>query len=97
MQVDAIRAPLKVAGLGVTLEKLDKLTCEFEGVLGGKPIFVRLQGSEYFISLNPNDLLYHSSSHNHYGKPRYDWAEQSDGVSYGYLVDYERARGNPQT
>ena len=81
---DAVRAPIRHAGAGDSFTRLARLQAEFAGILGGERVYVRLQGSEHFISGRPEDTLNHSGDDSRSGEPRYTWEGRGDGVLYGY-------------
>ena len=80
---DAVRSPLSYAGEGGALAKLVRLNTEFALVLGVSRVFVRNQGTEYFISHGPDDTLNFSSDTSRSGEARYFWQDRGDGVFYG--------------
>ena len=81
----AVRSPLAFSGPGDALSRLMKLQAEFSPVLGAPRVFVRHQGTDYFISGDAADTLYEVSHGPRAGEPRYDWRDRGDGVLYGYL------------
>jgi hypothetical protein len=82
---DAIRSPLSYAGAGGSHARLARLRSEFSPVLKAPRVFVRLQGSEHFISGSPTDTLNFLSHGIRSGEPRYVWEDRGDGVLYGFL------------
>ncbi len=86
---EAVRTPLSHAGEGGSLAKLMKLNAEFSRVLGVSRVFVRNQGTEYFISHGPEETLNYSNDSPRYGESRYDWEDRGDGVRYGQLKPEE--------
>ena len=83
MSIDAICSPAHYAGPGVTRDKLAKIANEFASILGSDKLFVRLQGSEHFITRNCDDTLLYPRSHLLSGQTRYLWHDRGDGVFYG--------------
>ena len=86
---DAVRTPLCYAGEGGSFAKLIKLNMEFSQVLGVSRVFVRNQGTEYFISHGPEETLNYSSDSSRSGESRYVWEDRGDGVRYGQLKPEE--------
>ena len=86
---DAVRPPLTYAGDGGALAKLVKLNDEFSNVLQVSQVFVRNQGTEYFISHGPDQTLYFPSDSPRSGESRYVWEDRGDGVFYGTLKPEE--------
>ena len=80
---DAVRVPLHFAGSGNSREKLKKLETEFAGLFATKQLFVRLQGSEYFISASPKDVMLFPQTDPLSGRSRYLWIDRGDGVQFG--------------
>ena len=89
---DAVRPPLTYAADGGALAKLLKLNSEFSRVLRVSRVFVRNQGTEYFISHEPDETLYFSGDSPRSGESRYVWEDRGDGVLYGTLKPQEDAR-----
>ena len=87
----AVRTPLSYAGEGGSLAKLMKLNAEFSRVLCVSRVFVRNQGTEYFISHGPEETLNYSSDSRGSGESRYIWEDRGDGVCYGQLKPEENA------
>ena len=50
----------------------------------GSPMVFRV-GSPVFVSLAVSDTILYCGGHPLSGQPRYDWVEQPDGCSFGYL------------
>jgi hypothetical protein len=64
---------------------------EFASLLGVERIFVRQQGSEYFVTGDPNDTLLHPPHSPLSGRPRYEWDDQGNGILNGYSSILESA------
>jgi hypothetical protein len=82
---DAIRSPLSHAGAGSAFTRLARLQREFAALLETPTVYVRLQGSEHFISARPDDTLYFTADSPRSGEPRYEWQDRGDGVGLGVL------------
>jgi hypothetical protein len=82
---DAVRSPLSYAGAGDSLGKLLRLYGEFARVLNVPRVYVRLQGSDHFISGRHDDSLNFPSHDARSGTSRYVWRDRGDGVLYGFL------------
>ena len=80
---DAILVPLGYAGPGDAATRLAKLHAEFSGRLEVPRVYVRHQGTSHFLSGNPADTLLFPQSDERSGRPRYEWQDRGDGVSYG--------------
>jgi hypothetical protein len=80
---DAVLSPLSHAGPGDASTRLGKLQAEFASVLQVPRVFVRNQGTLHFLSGSPADTLLFPQSDPRSGRPRYDWTDRGDGVSYG--------------
>jgi hypothetical protein len=85
----AVRSPISYAGSGDSLARLSRLQSEFSKVLDASHVFVRLQGSEHFITGSPTDTLSFPSPHPRSGQARYEWHDRGDGVLYGCLINDE--------
>lgn len=88
---DAVRPPLAYSGDGGALAKLLRLNTEFSQVLRVSQVFVRNQGTEYFITSGPDHTLYFSGDSPRSGESRYIWEDRGDGVFYGTLKPEEKA------
>ena len=85
---DAVLAPLAHAGGGDAATRLSRLQAEFAALLQVPRIYVRHQGSAHFLSGSPDDTLLFPQSDPRAGRPRYEWTDRGDGVSYGrYKAD----------
>lgn len=82
---DAVRSPVAYSGVGSASARLVKLHVEFAPLLRQPRIFVRLQGSEHFITGNPADTLLFSRDSDRPGTARYDWCDRGDGILFGVL------------
>ena len=82
---DAARSPLGFAGPGDSLSRQLRLQAEFAPILNVPRVFVRHQGTEHFITGDPNDTLLFPNLGPRAGEPRYEWHDRGDGVHYGYL------------
>jgi hypothetical protein len=80
---DAILAPLSFAGNGDAATRLAKLHAEFSALLQVPRVYVRHQGASHFITGSPADTLLFPQSDERSGRPRYQWSDRGDGVSYG--------------
>ncbi len=80
---DAVIAPLGYAGAGDAATRLAKLQVEFAAVLRVPRVYVRHQGTTHFLTGCPTDTLFFPQSHARCGRPRYEWTDRGDGVSYG--------------
>jgi hypothetical protein len=80
---DAVLAPLSYAGAGDAASRLAKLHGEFSVVLQVPRVYVRHQGTSHFITGSPSDTLLFPKSDARSGRPRYDWSDRGDGVSFG--------------
>ena len=80
---DAVLVPLGHAGPGDAASRLARLQVEFAEVLRVARVFVRHQGHAHFITGSPADTLLHPQAHKRSGRPRYEWSDRGDGVSYG--------------
>jgi hypothetical protein len=88
---DAVRPPLTYAGDGGALAKLVRLNSEFSQILQVSQVFVRNQGTEYFISHGPEQTLYFPCDSPRSGEARYFWEDRGDGVFYGTFKPEEKA------
>jgi len=80
---DAVLAPLDHAGPGDAAGRLARLQSEFAALLRVPRVYVRHQGTSHFLSGNPADTLLFPQSDPRCGRPRYEWSDRGDGVSYG--------------
>ena len=80
---DAVLVPLSYAGPGDAATRLATLHVEFSDLLKAPRVYVRHQGTSHFISGSPGDTLLFPQSDERSGRPRYDWNDRGDGVSYG--------------
>jgi hypothetical protein len=80
---DAVLVPLAHAGPGDSATRLKKLQTEFSRILQVPRVFVRNQGTLHFVSGSPSDTLLFPQSDDRSGRPRYEWTDRGDGVSYG--------------
>lgn len=83
---DAVRSPLRFAGEGDTYVRLLRLQAEFSAILRAPRVYVRHQGTEHFISGDPNDSIRLDQASARPGAPRYSWEDRGDGVLYGRLI-----------
>lgn len=81
----AVRSPLSYAGAGDSYARLSKLQAEFAPVLGVSRVYVRHQGTEHFVTGDPDDTLNYRSHGTRSGVSRYEWEDRGDGIHYGYL------------
>ena len=82
---DAVRSPLRYAGEGDAATRLARLQFEFAEVLAVSRVFVRLQGTDHYITGQPADTMNHACFDARSGESRYVWKDRGDGVIYGYL------------
>ena len=80
---DAVLAPLSHAGSGDAATRLTKLHAEFSALLQVPRVYVRNQGTMHFITGSPSDTLLFPQADARCGRPRYEWSDRGDGVSYG--------------
>ena len=82
---DAVMVPLSYAGPGDAATRLAKLHAEFSHLLRTPRVYVRHQGTSHFLSGSPADTLLFPQSDGRSGRPRYEWNDRGDGVSYGRI------------
>jgi hypothetical protein len=80
---DAVLAPLSYSGAGDAATRLAKLHAEFSALLQVPRVYVRHQGTMHFITGNPSDTLHFPQADARCGRPRYEWTDRGDGVTYG--------------
>ncbi len=80
---DAILAPVGHAGPGDAATRLARLQGEFAAVLQVPRVYARHQGASHFLTGSPTDSLLFPQTDPRSGRPRYEWADRGDGVSYG--------------
>jgi hypothetical protein len=85
---DAVMVPLGYTGPGDAATRLTRLHVEFTSILQAPRVYVRHQGNSHFITGSPADTLLFPQSDPRSGRPRYEWSDRGDGVSYGrYRAD----------
>ncbi len=85
---DAVMVPLSHSGPGDAATRLARLHVEFSAILQVPRVYVRHQGTTHFLSGSPTDTLLFPQFDHRSGRPRYDWFDRGDGVSYGrYRAD----------
>jgi hypothetical protein len=90
---DAIRCSHLATGIGDAQSRLKTLHARFSELLGNTKIYVRHQGTEHFLSADPNDSLLHPSFSPKSGLAKYRWEDREDGVAYGFLDSASNAAG----
>ena len=80
---DAVMVPLGYTGPGDAATRLSRLQVEFSAILQVPRVQVRHQGTTHFLSGSPADTILFPQSDPHSGRPRYEWSDRGDGVSYG--------------
>jgi hypothetical protein len=75
--------------LDPTLPRGHALCQHFEGVLGVKQVYIRMQDPS-FVTASAFDTIYHPLDHpTHAGQPRYTWDDAGGGLMLGYLIPTE--------
>jgi hypothetical protein len=80
---DAVMVPLGHAGSGDAATRLTRLHVEFSAILQVPCVYVRHQGTAHFLTGSPADTLLFPQTDPRSGRPRYEWTDQGNGISYG--------------
>ena len=83
---DAVKYPFGWDPGGTGMNSADRRHNYLSATLGGNPC-VRVMPPAFpvFVTLDPYDTINFPTGHDLQGFPRYDWAEQPNGCSHGFL------------